>query len=142
MLIRFLLYRSTATRSSYILYTIFNFPAIFIEFWLESIGRPTTTNGEIKRSGEDLEAKGLTEYLWDVLYWTWACLVGAAVFGDRAWWLWGVVPLYSAWAAWTTYGGMRESMGGMMGGASAGEGGGESKRQKKMDKRGEKVRYR
>jgi len=54
------------------------------------MGRPTFTHSadgtpELKRSGEDLEAKGLTEYMWDILYWTYGCLVLTALFGDWGW---------------------------------------------------------
>lgn len=108
----------------------------------------------MQKAGEDLEAKGLTEFLWDVLYWTWGCVVLAAVVGDRAWWAWVVVvPAYSVYLAVGTYRGVTGGggLGGMMmgGGGAGAEGldgvaGGESKRQKKMEKRGgrEKVQYR
>jgi len=43
---------------------------------------------ELRRAGEDLDAQGLTEFLWDVLYWTWGCLLFAAALGDWAWSLW------------------------------------------------------
>jgi hypothetical protein len=46
---------------------ILNLPALVIEFWFERIGRPTHANGDLKRSGEDLEAKGLTEWMWDLV---------------------------------------------------------------------------
>lgn len=124
-------------------------PALIIEFWFERIGRPTyaeTVNGkELKRAGEDLEAKGLTEWMWDVLYWTWGCTVLATLFGDKVWWLYIAVPLYSGYLAFTTYTGMRQGFAGMSGGAdgdSAGSGG-PSKRQAKMEKRGgQRVQYR
>lgn len=45
-----------------------------------------TQPGEVLKSGEDLEAKGLTEYMWDILYWTYGTLAFSAVIGDRAWW--------------------------------------------------------
>lgn len=132
---------------TYILYIILSAPSFIIEFWLEKIGRPTTApNSELKKSGEDLEAEGLTEYLWDVLYWTWGCIGAASVIGDKAWWMWIVVPLYSAYLAFTTFTGMRKGMGGMMGqgdGVEGTAGGGESKRQKKIEKRGgQKMQYR
>lgn len=88
-------------------------------------------------------ASGLTEYMWDVLYWTWGCMGAVCVFGDRAWWLWVVVPLYSVWLAYTTLTGMRSGLAGMGGGAPGDEHVGESKRQKKMEKRGgQRVQYR
>ena len=146
VLIRFLLLRSSATRSTFLLYALLSFPAFLIEFWFERLGRPThAQNGELKRSGEDLDAKGLTEYLWDVLYWTWGCLGLATVLGSRAWWLWTAIPVYSAWLAYTTFGGMRQGMAGLAGAgdqAVAGDSGG-SNRQKKMEKRGgQRMQYR
>lgn len=114
-----------------------------IEFYLERLGRPTyNSDGSLHRAGEDLEAKGLTEYMWDVLYWTWGCIGVVSVFGDKAWWLWAAVPLYSAWLAWTTFTGVKEGFAGMQGGGDGPIEGG-SKRQKKMEKRGgQKVQYR
>jgi hypothetical protein len=111
---------------------------------LEKIGRPTAAqNGELKKSGEDLEAQGLTEYLWDVLYWSWGCTSTASVFGNKAWWGWAVIPMYSVWLAWTTFGGIRQGMAGLQGGGEAENGGGTSNRQKKLEKRGgQKVQYR
>lgn len=95
----------------------------------------------MKRSGEDLEAKGLTEYMWDVTYWTYGCVLLAAIFGDWAWWMWSIVPLYSAYSMYTTYTGMR---GGFTDAAGVPQpGAATSKRQAKMEKRGgQKVAYR
>ena len=140
-----LLYGRSFTRISLLKYVLLAAPGLVIEFWLERIGRPQfDANGSVRRTGEDLDAKGLTEYLWDVLYWTWGCIVLAAILGDWAWWTWIAIPAYSAWLAWTTYTGMRGGLGGLGGGAETAdtpEGG--SKRQKKMEKRGgQKVVYR
>lgn len=95
-----------------------------------------------------MEAQGLTEWMWDVLYWTWGCIGGAAVLGEWVWWAWAIVPLYSVWCVYGMYTGARGMMG--MGGAAgqgqsgAGEApGGQSKRQAKMEKRGgQKMVYR
>lgn len=65
------------------------------------------------------------------------------VFGDRAWWLWIVVPLYSIWLAWTTFMGMKSGLAGMGGAGEADGMVAESKRQKKLEKRGgQRVQYR
>ena len=85
--------------------------------------------------------------MWDVLYWTWACIVAAALVGNRAWWMYAVVPVYSTWMASTVILNMKKGMAGMAGqGDSVGEGSdgsGDSKRQKKLEKRGvQKVQYR
>lgn len=47
----------------------------------------------MRRPGQDLEAKGLTEWMWDVLYWTWGCVVLVALVGDWAWWFY-VCPFF------------------------------------------------
>ena len=130
------------------MYLVATGPALAIELWLEKIGRPTHgTSGEVIRPGEDLEAKGLTEYLFDVLYWSWGTILCAGFFGNWGWWLWTAVPIYSMWLAYTTFGSVRQSMTGLTGqGAEdtrAGSGSTTSNRQKKLEKRGgQKVQYR
>ncbi|PWY93257.1 DUF788 domain protein [Aspergillus sclerotioniger CBS 115572] len=127
-------------------YLVLACPTLLIEFYLDRLGRPSyaTPDGSLRSPGEDLGAAGLTEYMWDVLYWTWGCIGAVCVFGDRAWWLWTVVPVYSVWLAYSTFTGMKNGLAGMGGG-----GGGqeqvatESKRQKKMEKRGgQRAQYR
>lgn len=103
----------------------------------------------MKSAGEDLGASGLTEFMWDITYWTWICMVAACVFGDRAWWLYLAVPMYSVYLAWTTFFGMKRGLTGFAGmageqqdGLGAG-GSGTSKRQQKLEKRGaQRVQYR
>ena len=128
-----------------LLYVILSAPALGVEYWLEKIGRPTyADNGELKRAGEDLDTKGLTEFMWDILYWTWACIAAVAILGNRAWWMYVAVPAYSLWMASSLILNMKNGMG--MGGQGGGNGdasdGGDSKRQKKLEKRGgQKVQY-
>jgi hypothetical protein len=64
-----------------------------------------------------------------------------AVTGDWAWWLWGVVPVYGAYKAWSVYSGMR---GGYTDAAGVPQPeSATSKRQEKREKRGgQKVSYR
>lgn len=70
---------------------LLSLPSLLIEFWFERIGRPMFVGEgsakELKKAGEDLEAKGLTEWMWDVIYWTWGCTALAAVAGNWAWYL-------------------------------------------------------
>ncbi|SLM39327.1 Protein of unknown function DUF788, TMEM208 [Lasallia pustulata] len=147
IILRLLIFRSSRSRPTLHFYTLLSLPALVIEFWLERIGRPTHgANGELQRSGEDLEAKGLTEFMWDVLYWTWGCVVAATVLGNKGWWLWSVIPVYGTWLAYTTFGSVKKGMGGLTG--QSGEdgvasGGATSNRQRKMEKRGgQKMQYR
>ncbi|MCJ1377626.1 hypothetical protein MMC17_000721 [Xylographa soralifera] len=146
LLLRFLLFRSSSTRATFILWTLLSIPAFAIEFWLEKIGRPASgASGEVKDSGQDLEAKGLTEYMFDVLYWSWGTTFLASVFGDRAWWMWAAIPLYSVWLAYSTFGSVRQGIAGLLGQGAESEtpNGATSNRQRKLEKRGgQKVQYR
>lgn len=85
----YLLLRLLLVRRSLLPYFLLAGPSLIIEFWFERIGRPQYMDDgrELRKAGEDLEAKGLTEWMWDVVYWTWGCVGLVAVFGDRAWWL-------------------------------------------------------
>lgn len=128
-------------------YLLLSAPALVLEFYLDRLGRPSySADGSLRRAGEDLDAKGLTEFMWDIVYWSWINIGLVILFGNRAWWLYVVVPAYSIYLAATTVGGMKGMLGGM--GAAGGDGAGagseaESKRQKKMEKRGgQKVTYR
>jgi hypothetical protein len=114
---------------------------LLINFVFERQSRPTTlADGSIKRAGENLEAKGLTEYLWDVTYWSYGCVLLVSLLGDWAWMFWAVIPVYSVYAAWTTYTGMR---GGFTDAAGVPQPQAASKRSQKMEKRGaQKVQYR
>jgi hypothetical protein len=138
----------SAARRKLLPYILLSLPALIFEVYFERLSRPSyDSNGDLRRAGEDLEAKGLTEWMWDVLYWTTGCVLMAALFGDYGWWLWTIVPAYSIWLAFTTYSGMKGGMGGLMGAGnengSVGGGAGQSKRQAKMEKRGgQKMVYR
>ncbi|RMZ90106.1 hypothetical protein DV736_g2668, partial [Chaetothyriales sp. CBS 134916] len=123
-------------------YAVLTTPALLIEFYLDRLARPAyNADGSLRRPGDDLGAAGVTEFLWDVLYWTWITVIAAAVFGNRAWWLYLVVPGYAIYAAVTTVSGLKGMLGGI--GGAAGDGGqAQSKRQKKMEARGgQKLRY-
>ncbi|TKX20763.1 hypothetical protein C1H76_7151 [Elsinoe australis] len=78
-------------------------PSLIIEFWFESIARPKYigegTAKELKKAGEDLEAKGLTEWMWDITYWTWGVVVFSAIAGNWGFYLYAIVPAYSLWLA-------------------------------------------
>jgi hypothetical protein len=76
-----------------------------------------------------------------VTYWTYGCILLAAILGDWAWWAWAVMPIYSAYLAWTTYTGMR---GGYQDAAGVPQPeAATSKRQAKLEKRGgQKMQYR
>jgi len=140
----FLLLRFTFRRSlSLKRYVLLSLPGLAIEFYLDRLAQPSyKPDGSLRRAGEDLDAKGLTEFMWDIVYWTWINVILVIVLGNRAWWLYLVVPGYAIYAAVTTASGLKGMLGGMAGGGGeAGEPA--SKRQAKMEKRGgQRVAYR
>ena len=129
---------------SFYRYLLLSAPALVVEAYLHVLATPTYgPDGNIRSAGSDLSEKGLTEFMWDIVYWTWINLIVVMVLGNWAWWLYLVVPAYAIYAAVTTASGLRGMLSGM--GAAGGEPGsdGTSKRQQKMEKRGgQKVTYR
>lgn len=71
-------------------------PAFVCEYVLEVSGRPQydPATKALKSSGEDLSAQGLTEYMFDVIWVTWASEILVVIFGNWAWLLWCTVPAY------------------------------------------------
>ena len=140
----FLLLRVLLLSRSLRLYGFLCSPAFILEFYLDRLGRPShTPDGSLKSAGEDLDAKGLTEYMWDVVYWTWINLVLVLLLGDGAWWLFLVIPSYSTYLAVTTVGGMKRLFEGIPEARENGAGSAGSKRQHKLEKRGgQKEAYR
>lgn len=111
---------------------------------MDSIARPRyDAAGNLQKAGEDLDAPGLTEYFWDVIYWTWINVISVIILGNLAWWAYLVVPTYTAFAAFSTARGVKGMFGGMAGGGTEGPGPAQSKRQQKLEQRGgQKVKYR
>lgn len=113
---------SLLTRSrSLLTYGILSAPAFGAQYVLETSGRPkyTTLNGKtsLRTAGEDLGAPGLTEYMFDIIWVTWACLISALVVGNKGWWLYAVVPVFAVWKGWGLLGAAR----GMMGSGNRGQ---------------------
>lgn len=88
VVLRLLVFRSSFSRSSLLSYVVLSSPALAIEYVFEHNSRPKYDSAGVNlvRSGDDLESKGIMEWMWDVLYWTWACIFMAAIAGDWAWW--------------------------------------------------------
>jgi SRP-independent targeting protein 2/TMEM208 len=123
-------------RRSWPFYLTFCGPAIAIEIYLDVIGRPEYSHdGFLRRPGQDLDAQGLTEYMWDVVYWTWINIPLVLLFGNNAWWLYLVVPAYTIYLAVTTVGGLKAMLSPPQDDGDATTTGSESKRQQKLGKR-------
>lgn len=85
----FILYRLLFRGGSWWKYFFLSAPSVVIEYYLERLGRPSyTPTDELRSPGEDMEAKGVTEYLWDIVYVTWCVLGLVGIAGEWAWWLW------------------------------------------------------
>jgi hypothetical protein len=110
----FLLFNLLFRRRSIIAYILLSIPCVVAEFILETSGRPKfdAGTGSLKTSGEDLSAPGLTEYMFDVIWVTWASLVAVMLFGNWGWILWSVVPVYGIYKGYGLFGLARGMMGG------------------------------
>jgi len=101
-------------RRSLLTYAILSIPSFICEYILETTGRPKfdAATKTLKSSGEDLAAPGLTEYMFDVVWITWASLIVVALFGNWGWFLWSVVPAYGAYKGYGLMGMARGMVGG------------------------------
>lgn len=114
----FLLVSLLFLRRSLVAYLVLSIPAFVCQYLLETTGRPKyLPDGKLRTSGEDLAAVGLTEYMFDVVWVTWASLVAVVIFGNWGWLLWAVVPVFGLWKGWGLFGAAR----GMMGQQGAGQ---------------------
>ncbi|RYP67641.1 hypothetical protein DL769_005712 [Monosporascus sp. CRB-8-3] len=112
----FVLFNLLFKKRSTLLYVLLSIPSFLCEFVLETMGRPKydPQTKALKKSGEDLSAPGLTEYMFDVIWVTWASVVLVILFGNWGWLLWGVVPAYGAYKGFGLLGAAR-GMAGMAG---------------------------
>ncbi|KAK3942380.1 hypothetical protein QBC46DRAFT_74585 [Diplogelasinospora grovesii] len=105
------------------LWFILSTPSFLCQFVLERTGRPSydPATKALKSSGEDLAAPGLTEYMFDVVWVTWATAVLVALLGNWAWIFWTVVPAYGAYKGYSMMGAAKQmaQMGGMEGAPTA-----------------------
>ncbi|KAK0622882.1 hypothetical protein B0T14DRAFT_535894 [Immersiella caudata] len=105
---------------------LISIPSFVCQGFMEWSGRPSydpQTNA-LKKSGEDLGAQGLTEYMFDVIWVTWGVTVLVALFGNWAWYLWAIVPVFGIYKVFGMASAAKKMASGMSGagmdGASAG----------------------
>ncbi|KAI1085778.1 DUF788-domain-containing protein [Whalleya microplaca] len=105
----FVLFSLFFKRRSTLLYVIFSIPSFVSEYILERSGRPKydPSTKALLTAGEDLSAPGLTEYLFDVIWVTWASVVLVILFGNWGWLLWSVLPAYGAVKGYSLLGAAR-----------------------------------
>lgn len=108
----FLLFTLLFRHRSYLLYALLSLPSFIVQYILESSGRPKfdPSTKALKSAGEDLAAPGLTEYMFDVIWVTWLCLVLVMLVGNWGWLVWGAIPVYGAWKGYGLLGMARGMM--------------------------------
>lgn len=94
-------------------YALLSAPSFICQFTLEKAGRPSyePSTGALRNAGEDMTAPGLTEYMWDVIWVTWACQILVMLFGNWLWLIWAVVPAYGAYKGYGLLGAARQMAG-------------------------------
>lgn len=95
----FLLFHFFFKQRSLLTYGLFSAPALICEYVLEFTGRPKydPATKALRSAGEDLANQGLTEYMFDVVWVTWASIVAVILFGNWGWLLWALLPAYGVY---------------------------------------------
>lgn len=106
----FLLFHYFFKTRSLFWWFLVSIPSFACQFTLERTGRPVydPSTGALKSSGEDLGAEGLTEYMFDVIWVTWATTVLVIFFGNWFWLMWAIVPAYGAYKGFGLMGAARQ----------------------------------
>ncbi|KAK6381715.1 hypothetical protein LTR81_027590 [Elasticomyces elasticus] len=132
----FLLVRIVLFSRRLLPFALLNPPAWAIEFWFERTGRPvyteTAKGKELQKAGEALDAKGLTKWMWDVVYRSWSNTVLTAPLGNWAWWLLRCSATVLSVASVFTYFRVRSGFSGMSAGAGGEGSGGAAARSKRQ----------
>jgi hypothetical protein len=115
----FVLFNLFFKRRSWLVYLLLSIPSFVAQYILETSGRPKfdATTKALKSAGEDLAAPGLTEYMFDIIWITWLSLIAVILFGNWAWIIWAVVPVYGLYKGYGLLGMAK----GMMGGGQPGQ---------------------
>ncbi|EQK98506.1 hypothetical protein G6O67_002227 [Ophiocordyceps sinensis] len=113
----FLLFHFLLARRSLLAYAILSVPAFICEYVLEVSGRPKydAATKALKSSGEDMGARGLTEYMFDIIWVTWTCAALVVFVGNWGWVLWSIIPAYGAYLGSGLLGMGRQKMAEMQG---------------------------
>ncbi|TLS22961.1 uncharacterized protein PpBr36_05869 [Pyricularia pennisetigena] len=105
----FLLCHTMLKPRSLLGYILVSVPSFICQLTLEKAGRPKhDANGTLKSSGEDLAASGLTEYMFDVVWVTWATLVLVILFGNSLFFVWLLIPAFAAYKGFGLMGTARQ----------------------------------
>jgi len=92
------------TQLSFWIHILSHIPSTLTARYLARIGEPRRKDtGELISPGEDLDQSGVIKWCFDVIYVTWMCQVGSAIFGEKFWWLVTTLPLYAFYKFWSSF---------------------------------------
>lgn len=133
---------------NYYPFILFQLPLVGCEWFLENIGRPVykfdpvNQYNKLVKSGQDLNQSGLTEYLFDIIYFTWILDLLLIIVGRNfIWYLWLVIPGFIIFKLWgfispflPSFKRNNPAEQSSTNSSSAGSGSEKSKRQQKLEK--------
>ncbi|KAI8883802.1 DUF788-domain-containing protein [Backusella circina FSU 941] len=137
---RIVFYWNTFTKSQFLLYGLSAGLTFMLYRVLVSAGTPTySADGTLVSSGDDLNAEGLTAYMFDIIYVTWFVHITTAFISNKFWYVYLVIPAYAAYKIVPMAKSFLGGVGGNNNGAKEEDASqGKSKRQVKMEKRANK----
>ncbi|KAI7883807.1 DUF788-domain-containing protein [Lichtheimia hyalospora FSU 10163] len=133
---------NTFYTSQLVLYVLTSGVSMFMYSTLESTGRPRyDATGTLISPGEDMNAEGLTAYMFDIIYVTWFTQVMVAFVSSKFWYTFLVIPGYAAYKLGPML--LNYLRGSSSPSTEAEASAGKSKRQAKLEKRANKghVKY-
>ncbi|KAL7006520.1 hypothetical protein EMMF5_003941 [Cystobasidiomycetes sp. EMM_F5] len=96
----FVLFKSQRTNGHLLGYALTSVPSVTMFVVLLGMGQSTTSaNGTLEKAGDDLSQPGLTQYMLDIVYLTWAAQLTALIW-SRAWWIYALIPGYAVYKIW------------------------------------------
>ncbi|KAJ2961333.1 hypothetical protein NQZ79_g3389 [Umbelopsis isabellina] len=98
---RGLLYWKTFSFSTLLAYALTSGLTFYLYTVLKNAGSPRyNVDGSIQSGGDDLNAEGLTAYMFDIIYITWFVHITTAVISGKFWYTYIVIPAYAAFKLW------------------------------------------
>jgi len=115
-------------------------PSVALYRYLVRLGTPVRDgSGTLLNPGSDLNQSGITEWCFDILYLTWICQVGSAIFGKWFWLLYLAIPGFASYKLWTSaLGPLLFSRGAKEDASKTEQAGPTSKRQQKLQARADR----
>ncbi|SCU90987.1 LANO_0D10440g1_1 [Lachancea nothofagi CBS 11611] len=136
-----------SSKKRWIWIILFHAPAAGCVYMLEKNGRPTYDSaGHVVREGMDLNQKGLTEWMFDIVYLTLFADSGVVVFNTmKFWYIMLLVPVYLGYKikgiAGPMLGGMNNAKAPSASSTNSTSAAAKSKRQAKREKNADKTRF-